>query len=165
MSSCHSDFWYLDWFWSYGRKTEPLCRNFPIFGMFFDPPDPLRQKLKNLAWQTLTTTVSEVSRKFGWNRLARFREFLLKIRINRRISKAHAPWRGLITYLNHVSQLNGNTIVVIASNGLHRKCQSLTPCQRHPSQPIENLFGMIDYVIKLNYRPKFGFEIISRDGK
>ena len=31
-------------------------------------------------------------------------------------------------------------------------------------QPIEQIFDMINYVIKLNNLPKFGFEKISRDG-
>ena len=69
MSSCYSDFWYLDWFRNYSRTTEPLCHNFPIFCVFFDPPDPHRQKFKILAWQFLTTKVSEVSENLvetGW---------------------------------------------------------------------------------------------------
>ena len=45
----------------------------------------------------------------------------------------------------------------MATHGLHWKWQSLTPCQRHPSEPIEKIFGMIDYVIDLNNLAKFGF--------
>ena len=39
--------------------------------------------------------------------------------------------------------------------------QSLTPCQRHPSEPIEKIFGTIDYVIDLNNLAKFGSEKIG----
>ena len=68
----------LVWFRSYGRKTEPICGNLPIFWVFFDQPDPHRQKFKILARQNLMTTVSELSWKFGWNRSCRFGEFSLK---------------------------------------------------------------------------------------
>ena len=62
------ELWPKDW--------TPMSE-FSDFWVFFDPPDPHRQKFQNLAGQTLTTTGSEVSRKFGWNRLARIGEFLL----------------------------------------------------------------------------------------
>ena len=52
----------------------------------------------------------------------------------------------------------------MATHGLHWKRQSLTPCQRHPSEPIEKIFGTIDYVINLNNLAKFGFEKIFGDG-
>ena len=52
----------------------------------------------------------------------------------------------------------------MAIYGLHCKWQSLTPCQRHPSEPIENIFGRIDYVIDLNNLAKFGFGKIFPDG-
>ena len=56
-----------------------------------------------------------------------------------------------------LSLLYGSTTVVMATHGLHRKWQSLTPCQRHPSEQIEKIFGTIDYVIDLNNLAKFGF--------
>ena len=62
------------------------------------------------------------------------------------------------------SQLYGSTTVVMATHGLHWKWQSLTPCQRHPSEPIEKIFGTIDYVIDLNNLAKFGFGKIFPDG-
>ena len=62
------------------------------------------------------------------------------------------------------SQLYGSTTVVMANYGLHWKCQSLTPCQRHPSEPIEKIFGTIGYVIDLNNLSKFGFGKIFGDG-
>ena len=52
----------------------------------------------------------------------------------------------------------------MATHGLHWKWQSLTPCQRHPSQPIEKIFGTIDYVIDPNNLAKFGFGKIFPDG-
>ena len=52
----------------------------------------------------------------------------------------------------------------MATHGLHWKWQSLTPCQRHPSEPIEKIFGTIDYVIDLNNLAKFGFGKIFEDG-
>ena len=55
------------------------------------------------------------------------------------------------------SQLYGSTTVVMATHGLHWKWQSLTLCQRHPSKPIEKIFGTIDYVIDMNNLAKFGF--------
>ena len=63
----------------------------------------------------------------------------------------------------HSSQLYGSTTVVMAIYGLHWKWRSLTPCQRRPSEPIEKIFGTIDYVIDLNNLAKFGFGKISRD--
>ena len=66
-------------------------------------------------------------------------------------------------FITHVSQLYGSTTVVMATHGLHWKWQSLTPCQRHPSEPIEKIFGTIDYVIDLNNLAKFGFGKIFRD--
>ena len=54
-----------------------------------------------------------------------------------------------------------------ATHGLHWKWQSLTPClacQRHPSEPIEKIFGTIDYVIDPNNLAKFGFGKIFPDG-
>ena len=69
---------------------------------------------------------------------------------------------GLDLYV--VSQLYGSTTVVMATHGLHWKWQSLTPCQRHPSEPIEKIFGTIDYVIDLNNLAKFGFGKIFPDG-
>ena len=62
------------------------------------------------------------------------------------------------------SQLYGSTTVVMATHGLHWKWQSLTPCQRHPSEPIEKIFGTIDYDIDLNNLAKFGFGKIFPDG-
>ena len=62
-----------------------------------------------------------------------------------------------------ISQLYGSTTVVMAIYGLHWKCRSLTPCQRHPSEPIEKIFGTIDHVIDLNNLAKFGFGKIFRD--
>ena len=47
--------------------------------------------------------------------------------------------------------------VVMTTHGLHWKWQSLTPCQKHLSEPIEKIFGTIDYVIDLNNLAKFGF--------
>ena len=61
------------------------------------------------------------------------------------------------------SQLYDSTTVVMATNGLHWKWQSLTPCQRHPIEPIEKIFGTIDYVIDLNNLAKFGFGKIFPD--
>ena len=51
----------------------------------------------------------------------------------------------------------------MAIYGLHWKLPSLTPCQRHPSEPIEKKFDTIDYVIDLNNLAKFGFGKIFRD--
>ena len=62
-----------------------------------------------------------------------------------------------------LSQLYGSTTVVMAIYGLHWKWRSLTPCQRHPGEPIEEIFGTIDYVIDLNNLAKFGFGKIFRD--
>ena len=62
-----------------------------------------------------------------------------------------------------VVQLYGSTTVVMAIYGLHWKWRSWTPCQRHPSEPIEKIFGTIDYVIDLNNLAKFGFGKIFRD--
>ena len=67
----------------------------------------------------------------------------------------------LFTFLK--SHLYGSTTVVMAIYGLHWKWRSLTHCQRHPSEPIEKIFGTIDYVINLNNLAKFGFGNISRD--
>ena len=64
---------------------------------------------------------------------------------------------------NILSQLYGSTTVVMAIYGLHWKWRSLTPCQRHPGEPIEKIFGTIDYVIDLNNLAKFGFGKIFRD--
>ena len=75
--------------------TYLFLLNFPSFGVFFDPPDHHRQKLKILARQSLTTTVLEFSRKFGWNLLAIFGEFLLKKRRNRRILKFPCAMHGV----------------------------------------------------------------------
>ena len=61
------------------------------------------------------------------------------------------------------SQLYGSTTVVMAIHGLHWKWRSLTPCQRHPGEPIEKIFGTIDYVIDLKNLAKFGFGKIFRD--
>ena len=36
----------------YGRKTEPICRNFQICWVFYYPPGPYRQKFKILAGST-----------------------------------------------------------------------------------------------------------------
>ena len=63
---------------------------------------------------------------------------------------------------SQISQLYGSTTVVMAIYGLHWKWRSLTPCQRHPSEPIEKIFGTIDYVIDLNNLAKFGFGKIFR---
>ena len=63
----------------------------------------------------------------------------------------------IILFIQLVSQLYGSTTVVMAIYGLHWKWRSLTPCQRHPSEPIEKIFGMINYVIDLNNLAKFGF--------
>ena len=62
-----------------------------------------------------------------------------------------------------VSQLYGSTTVVMSIYGLHWKWRILTPYQRRPSEPIEKIFGMIDYVIDLNNLAKFGFGRIFRD--
>ena len=56
-----------------------------------------------------------------------------------------------------------STTVVMAIYGLHWKWRSLTPCQRHPSEPIARKFGTIDYVIELNNLAKFGIGKIFRD--
>ena len=53
---------------------------------------------------------------------------------------------------------------IMATHGLHWKWQSLTPCQRHPSEPIEKIFGTIDYVIDLNNLANLGFGKIFPDG-
>ena len=45
----------------------------------------------------------------------------------------------------------------MAIYGLHWKWQSVTPGQRHPSDPIENKIGLINYVIDLNNLAEFGF--------
>ena len=63
----------------------------------------------------------------------------------------------------NLSQLYGSTTVVMAIYGLHWKWRSSTPCQRHPSEPIEKIFGTINYVIDLNNLAKFGFGKIFRD--
>ena len=52
----------------------------------------------------------------------------------------------------------------MATQGLHWKWQSFTPCQRHPSEPIGKIFGGIDNVIDLNNLAKFGFGKIFPDG-
>ena len=51
----------------------------------------------------------------------------------------------------------------MAISGLHWKWRSLTPCQRHPSKPIEKIFGVINNVIDLNNLAKFGFGKSVRD--
>ena len=51
----------------------------------------------------------------------------------------------------------------MAIYGLHWKWQSLAPCQRHASEPIEKIFGTIDYIIDLNNLAKFGFGEIFGD--
>ena len=62
------------------------------------------------------------------------------------------------------SQLYGSTTVVMAIYGLHWKWRSLTPCQRHPGEPIEKkIFSTVDNVIDLNNLAKFGFGKIFRD--
>ena len=69
-------------------------------------------------------------------------------------------WCNVIQCMYHsctVSTTIGSTTVVIATHGLHWKWQSLTPCRRHPSEPIEKIFGTIDHVIDLNNLAKFGF--------
>ena len=45
------------------------------------------------------------------------------------------------------SQLYGSTTVVMATHGLHWKWQNLTTRHRNPSEPIEKIFGMINYVV------------------
>ena len=61
-----------------------------------------------------------------------------------------------------VSQLYGSTTVVMAICGLHWKWQSLTPCQRHPSEPIWTIFSRIDHVIDLWFWENFqGFCFFS----
>ena len=67
MSMCYSDSRYLDWFWSYGRKTKPLWRNFSCFGLFFDPMAP-QTKIQN-----------SVSIESECSRFLRFRENLVEI--------------------------------------------------------------------------------------
>ena len=62
-----------------------------------------------------------------------------------------------------ISQLYGSTTVVMAIYSLHWKWQSLTPCQKHPSEQIEQKFGPIDYVIDLNNLAKCGFGKIFGD--
>ena len=54
-------------------------------------------------------------------------------------------------------------LYLMAIYGLHWKWRSLTPCQRHPSEPIEKIFGTIDNVIDLNNLAKFGSGKIFRD--
>ena len=51
----------------------------------------------------------------------------------------------------------------MAIYGLHWKWRSLTPCQRHPKEPIKKIFNTIDYVIDLNNLAKYGFGEIIRD--
>ena len=68
-----------------------------------------------------------------------------------------------LIFVFSISQLYGSTTVVMAIYGLHWKWRSLTPCQRHPGEPIEKIFGTIDYVIDLNNLAKFGFGKIFRD--
>ena len=64
MSSCYSDFRYLDWFWSYGRKTgTPMTE----FSVFFYPPAPTDKNSK------FCSIESECSR------FRRFRENLVEI--------------------------------------------------------------------------------------
>ena len=63
-----------------------------------------------------------------------------------------------------LSQMYGSTTVVMATPGSHWKWQSLSPCQRHPSEPIEIIFGTIDCVIDLNNLAKFGFGKTFLDG-
>ena len=67
---------------SFGRKTEPLWRNFPCFG-FFRLSCPLDNNSKLCLNRTRMFTVSEVSWKFGWNRFCWFGETWLKKIINR----------------------------------------------------------------------------------
>ena len=67
------------------------------------------------------------------------------------------------TIFRRTSQLYGSTTVVMAIYDLHWKWLSLTPCQRHPSEPIEKIFGTINYVIGLYNLAKFGFGKIFRD--
>ena len=81
------------------------------------------------------------------------------VSINRRL--IITPCRASID--SWLSQLYGSTTVVMAIYGLHWKWRSLTPCQRHPSEPIEKICGTIDYVIDLNNLAKFGFGKIFRD--
>ena len=70
----------------------------------------------------------------------------------------------LLPHLVCLSQLYGSTTVVMAIYGLHWKWRSLTPCHRHPSEePIEKIFGTIDYVIDLDNLAKFGLGKIFRD--
>ena len=73
-------------------------------------------------------------------------------------------WDCFTILFSLLSQLYGSTTVVMATHGLHWKWQSLTPCQRHTSKPIEKIFGMIDYVIDLNNLAKFGSGKIFPDG-
>ena len=68
-----------------------------------------------------------------------------------------------MTIIIILSQLYGSTTVVMAIYSLHWKWRSLTPCPGHPSEPIEKIFGTIDYVIDLNNLSKFGFGEIFRD--
>ena len=77
------------------------------------------------------------------------------------INKTCISMKNLVRLL---SQLYGSTTVVMATHGLHWKWQSLTPCQRHPSEPIEKIFGTIDYVIDQINLAKFGFGKIFWDG-
>ena len=96
----------------------------------------------------------------SWNRIELFADFLVCLPVER--LAAIDAW--LCRFIRvTVSQLYGSTTVVMANYGLHWKWRSLTPCQRHPSEPIEKIFGTIDYVIDLNNLAKFGFGKISRD--
>ena len=56
-----------------------------------------------------------------------------------------------------------STTVVMVSYGLPWKWRSLTPFQRHPSEPIGKIFGTIDYAFDLNDLAKFGFGRIFGD--
>ena len=63
-----------------------------------------------------------------------------------------------------LSQLYGSTRVVMVTHGLPWKWLSLTPCQRHPNEPIEEIFVTIDKFISLINLAKFGFGIIFWNG-
>ena len=72
------------------------------------------------------------------------------------INKQEMKWQ-LKQQTNNITLLYGSTTVVMAIYGLHWKWRSLTPCQRHPSKPIEKIWH--DW---LRHRPRKSSKIWFR---
>ena len=111
------------------ERLNPYVGIFRFLGCFSTLPH--RQKFKNLAGQSLTTTVSEVWRKFGWIWLPRFWEFLL----NKKKEKHYENRMSVLARHNNVSP----SIIDLVSSTRHGPCvahQSFTVTLLATTDPV-----------------------------